>query len=192
MTRHSSAVIFDLDDTLIDTTGVLVPHALRRVAAAAGVPVVRLDPRGKRIDEVLAPAGTLPPERRAAAAAAWYDAEVPPIDPLPGARELLDALHGRALLFLVTRGDPARQLRKVERCGLGGYFDEVIVRPIEGPGSKADDFRSILARHALSPDRVAVVGDDPDDELKHAATLGLLPLRPNPNPLAILERNLLS
>jgi len=181
-------VVFDLDDTLIDTAGVLLPDALRRVAAATGLALSDLDASGKRIDEVLRTAGPLTDEQRAAAAAAWYSPSLPDLAPLPGARAMLGALEGRTLLFLLTRGDPARQQAKIDRCGLAPFFDETIIRPIEQPGSKADDLRGILSRYALAPERLAVVGDDPRDELKHAAALGC-PVFPVPQtPLADLPR----
>ena len=103
-----ACVIFDLDDTLIDTKGVLLPAALARVADAAGIDVARLNARGKRIDEVLADLD-IDPETSARAAAAWYDPGVPPLEPLPGARELLAGLRGHVRLFLLTRGSPPRQ-----------------------------------------------------------------------------------
>ena len=48
-----SLAVFDLDDTLIDTSGVLVPAALAAVAHAIHRDVATLNVRGKRIDEVL-------------------------------------------------------------------------------------------------------------------------------------------
>ena len=66
-----AVAIFDLDDTLIDTRGVLLPAALERVSRAIGVPKDRLNARGKRIGEVLAGLEGLEPEALRAAAEAW-------------------------------------------------------------------------------------------------------------------------
>ncbi|MHC4134375.1 MAG: HAD family hydrolase [Planctomycetota bacterium] len=175
--RHSSAVFFDLDDTLIDTRQRLLPAALQRVADATGIALERLDATGKRIEEVLRNVSGLTPAQRDAAKAAWYVPLVPALEPLPGAREVLDELSGRLLLVLVTRGHPARQRRKIERCGLGPCFDEIIIRPFEAAGSKRDDFARVMDAHGLTPERCAVVGDDERDELKHAGDLGCLVLR---------------
>jgi len=192
MNGHSSGVILDLDDTLIDTRRGLLPAALARVAEAAGVPLEHLNPRGKRIEEVLAGIEELAPDRQAAAAAAWYEVDLPPIAPLPGARDLLAALKGRTWLALVTLGDPRLQNRKLEMAGLRRWIDELVIRPLEAPGSKRDDFLGILGRRGLAPARCAVVGDDPEDELLHAAELGCLPIRVPQTPLEkipeILER----
>ena len=188
-----ACVIFDLDDTLIDTTGVLVPDTLRRVAEAVGVPVVALDPSGKSVDEVLAPCvERLAPGDREAAAAAWYSTDLPPLEPLPGAIDVLESLRGRVHLYLLTRGSPERQQRKVDVAGLRRYFERVVVRPIEGGGSKRDDIEAILAESGAVPATCAVVGDDETDELAHALDLGCLaipvPRTPLPAIPDLLER----
>ncbi|MHC4341224.1 MAG: HAD family hydrolase [Planctomycetota bacterium] len=172
-------VIFDLDDTLIDTRGTLLPAALKRVSRALGLPVESLNARGKAIDEVLETVEGLSEGQRRAAAEAWYAPEVPSLEPLPGAKAVLDALRGRAHLVLLTRGDPARQRLKIERSGLGELFDEIIVRPIEGSGSKRDDLRALLAKHRSC----AVVGDDERDELRYALELGCVAIQVPDTPL---------
>ncbi len=184
MGRDSTLVVFDLDDTLIDTRNVLLPLALKRVADATGIPPERLDARGKRIDEVLAGVRDVTPEQRRAAAEAWYRPEVPSLTPLQGARDVLEALRGRVRLVLLTRGDPARQRRKIEQCGLGPLFDEIVIRPIEAPGSKRDDLAALLARHRIGPSRCGVIGDDDRDEIKHARDLGCLAIKVPETPLA--------
>jgi len=190
MAKDSSLVVFDLDDTLIDTRGVLLPAALRRVSDATGIPVERLNPRGKKIEEVLEGFEGLAPERREAAARVWYAPDVPPLEPLPGAKRTLDTLRDRVRLVLVTRGDPARQRAKIERSGLGPSFDEVRIRAIEEPGSKRDDFRELMTRHGCPPERCAVVGDDERDELAHGAALGWLVLKVPDTPLRDVPRRL--
>ncbi len=184
MRRDSTLVVFDLDDTLIDTRNVLLPLALRRVADATGIPIERLDARGKRIDEVLARVPGVTPAQRDAAAKAWYRPEVPPLTPFPGAREVLEGLRGRVRLVLLTRGDPVRQKRKIEQCGLGPCFDEIVIRPIEAPGSKRDDLQALLARHGIGPSRCGVIGDDDRDELRHARELGCVAIKVPETPLA--------
>jgi putative hydrolase of the HAD superfamily len=185
-------VIFDLDDTLIDTKGLLLPDALRRTAAALGVPVERLDPGGKRFEEVARALLPLEPGTRDRAAREWYSPDVPPLEPLPGTRELLRFLAGWCVRMLVTRGDPARQRRKIERCALEGSFEAIVIRPIDAPGSKRDDFERLLARFALAPARCAVVGDDERDELAHGAALGCRIVKVPDVPLAAIPARLRS
>lgn len=188
--RHSSAVFFDLDDTLIDTRRCLLPAALQRVADATGIARERLDATGKKIEEVLRHVPGATAEQVEAARAAWYAPVVPPLEPLPGARALLEELSGRVLLVLVTRGHPARQRRKIEQCGLGRFFDETIIRPFEAPGSKRDDLARVMEAQGLAPDRCAVVGDDERDELRYGRELGCLVLKVPDVELASVPRRL--
>ena len=175
--------IFDLDDTLIDTRGTLLPAALDRVARRLNLSVERLDRRGKRIGEVLQGIPDLDEEALRAAAEEWYSAAVPPLEPLPGARKALERLQGLIPLFLLTRGDPERQQRKVDRAGLRPYFDEVVVRPIEGGGSKREDIERLISACGVAADRCAVIGDDDSDELRHARDLGCLAILVPDTPL---------
>lgn len=188
--RHSSAVFFDLDDTLIDTRRCLLPAALQRVADATGIARERLDPTGKKIGEVLRNVSGLTPAQRDAARAAWYAPVVPALEPLPGAREVLQELAGRLLLVLVTRGHPPRQEKKIEQSGLGPCFDEIVIRPFEAPGSKRDDLARVMEAHALRPDRCAVVGDDERDELRYGRELGCVVLKVPDVELAEVPRRL--
>jgi len=173
----NALAIFDLDDTLIDTRGTLLMPALARVARILGVPVEQLDATGKRIDEVLHPLlgpflGTIPPHLREAAASAWYDPEVPALDPLPEAHAMLDELAGKIHLALLTRGDPQRQANKIRQCGLRDYFEAVRIRAIEEAGSKRDDIAALMLQFEVPPSRTIVIGDDERDELTHARALG--------------------
>lgn len=186
MGRDSTLVVFDLDDTLIDTRNVLLPLALGRVADATGIPLARLNARGKRIDEVLAGIPDVTPAQRDLAAEAWYRPDVPPLTPFPGARELLEGLSGRVRLVLLTRGSPERQKRKIAQCGLGPCFDEILIRAIEAPGSKRDDLEALLARHGIGASRCGVIGDDDRDELKHARDLGCVAIKVPDTPLAAI------
>jgi len=175
----NALAIFDLDDTLIDTQGVLLLPALRRVAAIVGVDVDRLNHRGKAIDEVLEPLAALPADLRERAAEAWYDPTVPALDPLPGAREMLDMLRGRIHLALLTRGNPARQQAKIDSCGLRDAFAAIRIRVIEEAGTKRDDILALAREFDVSLARTVVIGDDPHDEIRHARALGC-PVLPVP------------
>ena len=173
----SALVVFDLDDTLIDTKGTLLPEALRRTADALGVAVERLDPSGKTVEQVISRLAPLTPVRLEAARAAWYDPQVPPLTPLPGARDLLARLRNRVHLVLLTRGAEARQNSKIDASGLRGLFDEVVIRSVQSGGSKRDDLSALMQRFGVPARRCVVVGDDPDDELAHAGDLGCRTIR---------------
>jgi len=169
----NALAIFDLDDTLIDTQGLLLRPALETVAGVVGVPVDALNAAGKSIDEVLAPfLDSIPIDKRAAAARAWYDPHVPPLPTLPGARSMLSELQGRIHLALLTRGDPERQGNKIRSCGLAEFFEAIRIRPIEEPGTKRDDIAELMSLFAVPAGRTVVIGDDELDELAHARALG--------------------
>jgi len=187
----NALAIFDLDDTLIDTRGQLLWPALERVAAVVGVPSDQLDATGKLIDEVLRPfLATIPEKTRKAAAAVWYDPSVPEIDPLPGARSMLEALNGRIHLALLTRGNPVRQSNKIDRCGLRDCFEAVRIRSIEEAGSKRDDIQALMEQFDVSAARTIVIGDDPRDELAHASALGCVAWQVPDVPLAEIAHRL--
>jgi phosphoglycolate phosphatase-like HAD superfamily hydrolase len=87
---------------------------------------------------------------------------------VPGARELLEALHKRALLF-VASGTPQEELeRVVDARGLRSFFTEVWGTP---PG-KPEIIRDILARFELAQEDVFFVGDGLSD-YKAAAETGV-------------------
>lgn len=46
---------------------------------------------------------------------------------MPHARELLQWLHGRYRVFVVTNGDEKTQRSRIELSGLGGFFDGVFI-----------------------------------------------------------------
>ncbi|MCZ6786500.1 MAG: HAD family hydrolase [Planctomycetota bacterium] len=179
----SALVVFDLDDTLIDTKGTLLPAALRRTADALGIAVEALDSSGKTVEQVVSRLAPLARDRLEAARAAWYDPQVPPLTPLPGARDLIARLRGRVHLVLLTRGAEARQNNKIDATGLRSLFDVVVIRSVESDGSKRDDLLALMQRFGVPARRCVVVGDDPDDELAHAADLGCRTIRVPETPL---------
>jgi HAD superfamily hydrolase (TIGR01549 family) len=78
---------------------------------------------------------------------------------VPGAEELLRRLQGR-VLRIVASGTPQAELdRIVAGRGMGGWFDEVWGTP----RTKPEILREVLARHALDPQSVLMVGDGMSD-----------------------------
>ena len=187
------AVIFDLDDTLIDTTGLLLGPAhleAARAMIAAGldgvveevaharVAFTRTHP-GDDLEALLIERfGASDPDRvRAAGRAAFYCRPVPDIDPIPGSLELLASLRSSGyLLFLLTIGDPDTQRRKVELAGLAEAFDTLVLVDIES-SDKAAALEVLLGDHALEPEQVLVVGDRIDREIEAGRRSGCWTLR---------------
>lgn len=66
----------------------------------------------------------------------------------PGALELLELLKARGYkLACVTKGDEELQLQKLERAGIGGYFDCVVVVP----SNKREAVQKLLNEHSDIP-----------------------------------------
>jgi FMN phosphatase YigB (HAD superfamily) len=190
------AIVLDLDDTLIDTSGTLIEPAHRAAAQAmvdAGLraPVeavarARIDvARGRpdRVDEAVAKhfaAGT-DEERVAAIAAAGRDSflrpDVDAVAALPGARETVAALRGAGFrLFLLTTGDVSIQRRKADRAGFAdGFVDRVFVPP-DGADKRAG-LRQLIRYHQLDPARTLVVGDRVDREIAAGRLAGCWTVR---------------
>ncbi|MBN1483458.1 MAG: HAD family hydrolase [Chloroflexia bacterium] len=74
---------------------------------------------------------------------------------LPHAAETLAQLSASYPLMLMTKGDLLDQRRKLERSGLGGYFDHVEIVSHKG----ASIYRDLLERHGLEPPQFVMVGD---------------------------------
>jgi putative hydrolase of the HAD superfamily len=78
-------------------------------------------------------------------------------------------------LFLVTSGFRALQESKIDALDLRSRFDAVYVDAIDEADRKRKDgiFRDILERYGLEPERVLVVGDNPESEIAAGNRLGM-------------------
>jgi FMN phosphatase YigB (HAD superfamily) len=76
--------------------------------------------------------------------------------------------------FLVTSGFRRLQESKIEALGFRELFTGIFVDAIDEPNRKGKIgwFREILSRHALKPEEVLVVGDNPDSEIEAGNNLG--------------------
>ncbi len=166
-------LIFDLDDTLMDTSARLVPQAARESCDAmirAGLSAtaddaqlerqkfVRQQPRENVYTHLVQKFGVRSGATGAAVEAAGYEAfhgrDVErDIQLFPGARTLLEDLAAKDYtLYLVTSGDERTQKRKVEILDIGKHFVQTIfVDPRRGD-SKQKAFRQIMSAATLRPD----------------------------------------
>ncbi len=192
-TNRFSHLIFDLDDTLMDTTGQLVEPAARESCEAmiqAGLDadlelclqerarIFAAAPREDLYANLVSffgvVAGADPDAVRLAGHNAFFHREVEDtIVPFDQAPELLNRLMSHYGLHLVTSGSPKTQQQKIDILGLEGYFKSVhLVHPDKGE-TKRDAFRNILKQEALSPAKVLCIGDRLDKEIKAAKSLGM-------------------
>ena len=92
-----------------------------------------------------------------------------------GARELLDALHRRVPLALVTNGISAVQRSRLARSGVGDYFDVVMISDEIGV-QKPDPaiFRRALELVGTTPDdRAIMIGDGLHSDIRGAIAAGI-------------------
>ena len=188
------AVLLDLDDTLLDTAGLLLgPARLEAGAAmvAAGLPgtpaeaaaglarLARSNPGEDPFALLATERGTDPVRVGIAGWGAFYRRSVPDRMPLvDGAREALAAWRARGVrLLLVTFGDVATQEAKVRATGVQALVDRVHYEPLGPSADKGRAFRALLEEERLDPAGVAVVGDRPDAEIAAGRALGLFTIR---------------
>jgi putative hydrolase of the HAD superfamily len=182
------AVVFDLDDTLIDTTGQLVLPAHQEAAAAmiaVGLEASVRDVAEKRMDfakaapveeidlRVASFFGAKDVSAVAAAGhAAYFGRTVRSLSAWPFVGAALDGLAGRRRC-LVTSGFEATQRKKIELAGLEAYFDAIEVVPV------GEDKGPALARvvGAIAPEECVAIGDRLDREIQAARQLGMWAVR---------------
>jgi len=184
------AVIFDLDDTLYDCTGLLVEAARLRAAKAmveAGLPCTpgeayrkqleleaQLGPRS-RVFERLADFYGLGAEAVRRAREAYNSDEVDDIEPFSDVVPTLQDLRCRGIkVFLVTDGVHCRQEAKIRVLGIESLFDAVVINDAERGVLLEQCFEQLLRERGLQPDEVLVVGDRLHAEIKAANTLGII------------------
>ena len=193
MTHTHDAVIFDLDDTLFDCTGMLVQAARRRAARALvehGLPMgveeavelqgelaqkhgpcfLVFDEIGRRYD--------LSHGALDAAYKAYNTDEVMDIEPFPDALSTLREVREQGMrCLLLTSGNYERQQAKIEKLGLGNEFDDILVNDQDRGATLDDCVDYLLKSHELDPARTVVVGDRPGQEIRVGNRLGLTPIR---------------
>lgn len=188
-------LIFDLDDTLIDTWNLLIPLANRNSCEAmiqAGLNCHLQDCLGEReiylqsharegvylhlVQEfgLKDEAATSPEQIAELGLSAYLDLKIPSSLPLmTGARELLDQLRPRYVLDLVTSGKAHLQEAKIRACGIAPYFKQIWIVDLSQNQTKYDAFTKILSREACPPEKILCIGNRLDQEIRQARSLGM-------------------
>lgn len=174
-------IVLDLDDTIFETTRLLIPWADERAVDALVAAGLRME-RCAALARIralraagthayflpLAAEGGLDEASARRAEDAWYDYDPPAMDLSDGARRALDELAALAPLALLTSGHPETQRRKVARLGIGSRFADAEYVPHRGTTTKREALGALLARRGWEPSRTVVAGDRPDSDVRAA------------------------
>lgn len=188
MTKYK-AIAFDLDDTLLDTSQLLVPMAARNACLAmlseglaCGIEVctkmrqeLAQQMSHPEIFKKIAKTFGCKNEQVAVqkAVQTFYTPEIPDSLPLMlDAAFNLDALHSKYALFLVTMGHHATQRKKIQALGIAEYFKEIfIIDGLKGERKEAA-FLQILKNENIRPAELLSIGNRLSSEIRDAKKCG--------------------
>ena len=94
---------------------------------------------------------------------------------MPHCRELLQALHGKYLVVVVTNGDTYAQERRIEISGMAQYFDYVFISEQLGTKKPEKDFYDKVFQ-AIGPARrksAIMVGDSLSSDMQGGRNAGI-------------------
>lgn len=181
-------LIFDLDDTLIDTHGQLVQEAHWQACLAmhaAGLPIppqelmqtrqrlLASQPRAE-INALLAQYYGCNAEAVIRAGfEAYFNPELTQLELLPGVRPLLEMWAQAFHMFLVTAGYEKTQKRKVELLNIAHFFSDIIYADINNPQAKYQAFSQIYQQLGGKRREYMVIGDRINNEILAGNRLGM-------------------
>lgn len=190
--RNYKHLIFDLDDTLFDTWGLLVKNALNEAcqkmidsglnanleeAVAFREELYKTNPRCKFWVEISEKFGTNNGKTKAELSEigdrAFHKRNVAEkIYLFKGAEEMLSAMQHTFTLHLVTSGNLDTQNQKIKQLDIQDYFKNIYcVDPLEGQ-SKLDAFKKIVKCSEESPEDILCIGNRLDQEIQMGKTIG--------------------
>lgn len=92
--------------------------------------------------------------------------------------DVLDDLATRHDLYLMTKGKPDEQQRKIDASGVAHHFLGIDIVPVKEPST----YRRIVAERGLDPDRTWMIGNSPKSDVIAARAAGLRAVFvPHPN-----------
>lgn len=185
-------VIFDLDDTLFDTT----KHLIQPAAAEACQAMVKaglsstvekaLELRGQILEKTRTKnvwaelarrfgvaEGKTPESVSEAGFRAFYEREIrEDIKLFPEAPEVLNRLKLDHHLFLITMGSPATQQRKIELLQVASYFERTYIVDITRFSDKSSALRDIERQSLCPREKILSVGNRLDSEIYDSKKMG--------------------
>ena len=91
------------------------------------------------------------------------------VELLPDVAETLDQLGSRHSLFLLTKGDPDEQQRKIDASDVGHHFLDIHIVAEKD----VDTYHSVTSQHDLDPARTWMIGNSPKSDILPARRAGL-------------------
>ncbi len=175
------AVVFDLDDTLIDHKAWILGKILSLIPPL-GVPAEEFgrealrqleEGAASRLIDVLVERFGLGPDARDDLLGR-YRAARPQCPVHTDVWPTLESLRRRGYrLALLTDSPPEGQRQKVEAAGLGPVFDEIVfARETGGEKPGPSGFAEVARRLGLAPESLAMVGDNPWRDVAGALDAG--------------------
>ena len=182
-------IAYDLDDTLLDTTGLLAPRYARstfELMIKKGLKLSLDECERQRLHLVRSVSHRDTFEKLAHDFGTsetvaclpeiiehFYNPEIPETLPLmPGARENIDYLKNKYVLYLVTAGSLQSQLAKAKALNVVKDFKDVIVVDSIQKKKKKDAFEAILRAESIQPENMLCIGNSLSSEIKDALELG--------------------
>ena len=183
------AIAFDLDDTLMDTSGLLIPRASAHafeILIAAGLRLTTQECEIKRLQiikkhshkevflhlaEHFGSSETVAAVNQAIKA--FYEPDLPPqLTLLPGAQENLNYLFSKYPLFLVTAGTVKTQHQKADALGISDKFNSIYVINSLDKQRKAHAFLEIISKTNIKPAELLCIGNSLLSEIADAIKIG--------------------
>lgn len=191
ISRPVKSIIFDLDDTLLDTSGFLIPIAARESCQAmidAGLncdletclrirsELLKSNPRSQIYRELTEKIGiradTYANDVAFAGHRAFHSRNVEEdIRLREGAIDLLKSLQRKYRLILVTAGDPQTQKRKIELLKIAPYFEQIEIVDVLTQ-TKQQAFTKLQNEFGGTPFEYLSVGNRVDSDIAPAKRLG--------------------
>lgn len=183
------SIAFDLDDTLLDTTGLLVPQASQEafeILIKAGlsldlktceehrlnlIKTVSHKDVFKKLAQEYGTAATQ--EAVELANKAFYHPRLPEkLELLPGAEENLIELSKKYNLYLVTAGFQDAQTAKIKSLDIVHHFKKIFVVNSLNSEKKFTAFKIITEEDQIHPQQLLCIGNSLASEIKDARQLG--------------------
>ncbi len=172
-------IIFDLDDTLIDSYGCNIVPALRKVntwlvengyVATEDEELLRLNATSLSARHALQKYLINHNYSLFEQAFKIYKKNTHgSITIMDGAKEVLQRLSSHTLV-VVTKGREEKQFRKLRESGLRNFFHRIVVTPYY---DKGEYYSRLLQDFSLNPTEVVVIGDKVATDLLPAKALGI-------------------